>query len=95
MYTNDLIDVNPNPNVTIALHMFLCTFATNCSADRSFSVLKRVKSHLRSTVEANRLNVTSILQIECEKLCGINYDDIIDDFASKKGRRKMLWMNIL
>ncbi|XP_060836474.1 zinc finger MYM-type protein 1-like [Rhopalosiphum padi] len=88
LYTNDLIDIYPN--VTTALRMYLCTFATNCTAERSFSALKRVKSHLRSTLESDRLNATSILHIESEMLRSINYDDIIDDFASKKVRRKML-----
>jgi len=88
LYTNDLIDIYPN--VTTALRMYLCTFATNCTAERSFSALKRVKSHLRSTLESDRLNATSILHIESEMLRSINYDDIIDDFASKKVRHKML-----
>lgn len=59
LYTNDLIDIYPN--VTTALRMYLCTFATNCTAERSFSASKRVKSHLRSTLESDRLNATSIL----------------------------------
>ncbi|OCU00650.1 hypothetical protein XELAEV_18006429mg [Xenopus laevis] len=29
------------PNVYVALHIFLCTLATNCSAERSFSCLKK------------------------------------------------------
>jgi hypothetical protein len=87
-YTNDLIDIYSN--VTTALCMYLCTFATNSIAERSFSALKRVKSHLRSTLESERLNATSVLHIESEMLRSINYDDIIDDFASKKVRRKML-----
>ncbi|XP_025205923.1 zinc finger MYM-type protein 1-like [Melanaphis sacchari] len=88
LYTDELIDIYPN--VTTALRMYLCTFATNCTAERSFSALKRVKSHLRSTLESDRLNATSILHIESEMLRSINYDDIIDDFATKKVRRKML-----
>ncbi|KAE9522628.1 hypothetical protein AGLY_016991 [Aphis glycines] len=87
-YTNELIDIFPN--VTTALRMYLCTFATNSTAERSFSALKRVKSHLRSTLESDRLNATSILHIESEMLRSINYDDIIDDFAAKKVGRKML-----
>jgi len=71
--------------------MYLCTFATNCTAERSFSALKRVKSHLRSTLESDRLNATSMLHIESDDMLrSINYDDIIDDFASKKVRRKTL-----
>jgi hypothetical protein len=66
--------------------MYLCTFATNCTAKRSFSALKRVKSHLRSTMESDKLNASSI---ESEMLRSINYDDVIDDFTSKKVCHKM------
>jgi len=52
------------PNVATALLMYLCTFATNCTAERSFSVLKTVKLHLRSRMESDRLNATSILHME-------------------------------
>lgn len=31
----------------IALRMFLCTVVTNCSVERSFSALKRIKNYLR------------------------------------------------
>lgn len=70
--------------------MFLCTFASNCSAEYSFSTLKKVKSYFRSTMESDRLNVTSKLHIESDKLSGINYDNIIDDFALKEFRCKIL-----
>lgn len=63
LYTNDLIDVYPNVT-TAVLRMYLCTFATNCTGERSFTALKRVKSHLHSTMESERLNATSILLIE-------------------------------
>jgi len=43
-----------------------------------------------STLESDRLNATSILRIESEMIRSINYNDIIDDSASKKVRRKML-----
>ncbi|XP_008179576.1 uncharacterized protein LOC103308262 [Acyrthosiphon pisum] len=36
------------PYVDIALRMYLCCPTSNCSAERSFSALKRVKSYLRS-----------------------------------------------
>ena len=39
------------PNEGIALRMLLCTPGSNCSAERSFSALKRVNNYLRSTTE--------------------------------------------
>lgn len=34
------------PNIDIAFRMFICTPVTNCSSERSFSALKRVKNCL-------------------------------------------------
>lgn len=34
------------PNVDIALKIYLCTPASNCSADRSFSTLTRIENYL-------------------------------------------------
>jgi len=54
------------PYIDIALRMILCTPTTNCSAEQSFSTLKRVKSYLRSTMKEKRLNALADLNIESE-----------------------------
>lgn len=78
------------PNVDIALRMYLCTAISNCSAERSFSALKRVKSYLRSTLKEQKLNSLAILHIEADILNGegFEYNDLIDEFATTKSRRK-------
>ncbi|CAH0403834.1 unnamed protein product [Chilo suppressalis] len=81
---------NVYPNLDIALRMALCTPATNCSGERSFSCLKRVKNYLRSTLSQEKLNALALLCIESELMNKITYDDIIDDFANKKSRKKVL-----
>lgn len=45
---NNLAEVHPQVNCT----KFLLTPVTNCSAEWSFSTLKRPKSYLRSTMKA-------------------------------------------
>ena len=45
-------------NVETALRLFLSLMVTNCSGERSFSVLKRVKSYLRSTSQQCRNHVS-------------------------------------
>ncbi|XP_060845634.1 uncharacterized protein LOC132925241 [Rhopalosiphum padi] len=52
--------------------------------ERSFSVLKRVKSYLRSSMNDNRLNNLAILNIECEITKSISYNEVIEDFAAQK-----------
>ena len=44
------------PNVVTALQVFLCMALTNCSAERAFSCLKRIKNYLRSTISEYRLD---------------------------------------
>jgi hypothetical protein len=47
---------------------------TNCSGERSFSRLKRIKSDLRSTMSQERLSGLSILCIENDKLRLLDFD---------------------
>lgn len=75
------------PNVDIALRIFLSIQATNCSGERSFSTLKRVKTYLRASMGQDRLNALALLPIEAQLLQEIDYDDIIDIFARTKARK--------
>lgn len=78
------------PNVEIALRMFVAMAVTVCSAERSFSTLKRLKSYFRSTMEQDRLNSLAILTIENDLTTILDYDAIINNFAAQKARRKLL-----
>lgn len=75
------------PNVTIALKVFLCMAITNCSAERSFSYLKRIKNYLRSTLSEDKLDNFAILCIEADLVNSLDYEDVIDEFANLKSRR--------
>ncbi|KAL4090277.1 hypothetical protein QTP88_025149 [Uroleucon formosanum] len=77
------------PYVDIALRMFLCTPATNCSSERSFSTLRRLKTYLRSAMNNDRLNALAVLNIESELTSSINYDNIIKEFAKSQLRKKI------
>ena len=70
--------------------MALCIPATNCSSERSFSCLKQVKNYLRSTLSQEKLNALALLCMESELMNKISYDDIIDDSANRKSRKKDL-----
>lgn len=78
------------PNVEIALRIFLSMMVTNCSGERSFSKLKRIKNELRSTMLQERLNSLSLMSIECDMLKNIDFKEVIDDFANLKSRRVFL-----
>lgn len=78
------------PNVCIAFRIFLCLAVTNCSAERAFSYLKRIKNYLRSSLKNEKLNSLAILAIESELVQSIDFNDIINEFAHMKTRRKMM-----
>ena len=86
LHSRNLRDVYPN--VDIALRIFLSIPATNCSGERSFSTLKRVKSYLRASMGQDRLNALALLSIEAQLVQEIDYDDIVDAFARTKARKK-------
>ena len=76
------------PNIKIATRKFLCLMVTNCSGERSFSQLKRIKNELRTTMLQERLSNLSIMSIESDILHNIDFNDIIEDFAQQKSRKK-------
>ena len=76
------------PNVEIVLRMFLTIMPTNCSGERSFSQLKRIKNELRTTMLQERLSSLSLLCIECDVMRKLKYHDIVEEFALQKSRKK-------
>ncbi|GBN71107.1 hypothetical protein AVEN_228774-1 [Araneus ventricosus] len=62
---------------------------TTAEAERCFSTLKRVKTFLRSTMSKDRLSALALLSIEKRTINDIPKfnENVIDLFASKKGRR--------
>jgi hypothetical protein len=78
------------PYIEIATRMFLSIPASNCSAERSFSALKRIKNYLRSKLNKELLNAYAILHIKAELVKTIKFYEIIDKFASTKARKKCI-----
>ncbi|XP_050546739.1 zinc finger MYM-type protein 1-like [Daktulosphaira vitifoliae] len=70
------------PYIDIALRMLLCTPISNCSTERSFSTLKRIKSYLRSSTSEDRLNNLALLSIEAANLANILKFFSNDDFVA-------------
>jgi len=77
------------PYVEIALRIFLSTASTNCSAERSFSVLKRVKNYLRSTMNQDRCSALALLTIESDITRETDFEEMIILFSNLQSRRKL------
>ena len=63
--------------------------ATSCTAERSFSTLRRTKTYLRNSIGQSRLSSLALLTIEREftnKFVLQNIDSVIDSFGSQFGR---------
>ena len=76
------------PNVETIFRLFFCLMVTNCSGERSFSRLKRIKKW-PSFNNTTRAAVWSEYSLWVMRI--IDFDEIIDEFAVRKSRRKMFW----
>lgn len=77
------------PNTEIVLQMFLSTSAANCTAERSFSVMNRINDSSRCTMKEKRLNYMAVLNMNADITSSINIEDIVNDFAVKKSRKRL------
>jgi hypothetical protein len=75
-------------DVVTALLLFLTLPVTVASAERSFSKLRLIKNYLRSTMAQERLRNLSLLSIEANAAETMDTDQVIDEFANAKARRK-------
>lgn len=78
------------PNLCLILKYFLTICVSVASCERSFSKLKLIKNYLRSTMSEQRLNSLAILSIERQIASTIDFDEVIDKFASIKARKHKL-----
>ena len=76
------------PNLWIALRIACTLPVTVASAERSISKLKLIKSYLRSTMAQERLSGRALISVNHEVGQNISYNDVINDFASRKARKQ-------
>ena len=61
--------------------------STNCSGERSFGQIDRIKNVKQSTMIQDRLGVLALLCIERELLHETAFSSVIDEFATIKSRK--------
>ena len=84
-----------------ARHVFpqLCTLVTlyyvlpasSASAERSFSALRRLKTYLRNTMTATRLNSCAVAHTHKPKTLALNPTDILREFSMANDTRRELF----
>lgn len=62
---------------------------SSAACERSFSALKLIKTHLRTTMLDNRLSHLGLLSIESRRARALNMDDFIKVFASEHKNRRI------
>ena len=77
--------------VVLLMKLILVLPATNATSERSFSAMRRVKSHLRSTMGQERLNNLMVLHVHKEYTDKIVLKDIANEFISKCPRRQSVF----
>lgn len=76
------------PVITVLLRIYGTVPVSNASAERSFSVLKRLKTYLRSTMSQERLTGLALLAIHSDRL--VSTDKVIARYAEMADRRVLL-----
>jgi hypothetical protein len=77
----------PFPNLFTLLSIYLTVPISSSECERSFSVLKRLKTWLRSTMGQDRLSNLALIQINSDYLSKLDIGKIIDIFATKTNRK--------
>ena len=78
------------PNLIIATRIYSTLAVSVVSCERSFPKLKLTKTYLTSTMEQNLLTNLAILSIERQQIEILDFDGVINHFASTKSRKACL-----
>ena len=80
------------PTLLKAIQISLTISVSTAECERSFSALKRIKTHLRSTMTGRRLTDLSVLAIEKELTNKLSLDAVVTEFAAKDTNRRIVLM---
>lgn len=78
------------PNLRVAIQILLTIAVSIASCERSFSKLKLILSYLRTTMGQERFCDLALLSVERDETEKTDFNDLINEFASKKARKVQL-----
>ncbi|XP_045206232.1 uncharacterized protein LOC123558418 [Mercenaria mercenaria] len=73
------------PDIFICLVVFITMPVSTASAERQFSIMRRVKNYMRSTVSTERMS--GLAMLHSYRTIDIDIENIIIQFAGKKDRK--------
>jgi hypothetical protein len=76
------------PQVVTLIKLYLVCPASTATAERSFSQLRRLKTHLRTTMLQKRMNSLIILATYPELVDELCVKDLVNDFISRNDMRR-------
>ena len=82
------------PELSKAIKILAVIPATSCSAERSFSSLRRLKTYLHNTMGQERLSNLALIHIERDyvnKVMNEDMNKMIDTFGEGSGRNKFFF----
>ena len=88
LIANDMCSIYPS--LSTLYRIFLTLPINSAGAERSFSRLKLIKSYVRSTMDEERLSGLASIAIERQFTSEVDYNEVIENVARMKLRRKEL-----
>ena len=76
------------PDLATLLRIYLTLPSTSCEAERSFSVLRRLKNYTRMTISQNRLNHLCILSVYKNIVDTLDQSQLVDEFVMRNEQRQ-------
>ena len=83
-----MCDSDLYPNLHKLLKIFLTTPVTTCTAERSFSLLRLLKTHHRASMGQVRMNGLALLAVHQD--IRLSYDSVVKEYARKYDPRLRL-----
>lgn len=74
--------------VAILVRLFMTIPVSTASSERSFSALRRLKTYLRSSMTAQRLNHIALLHCHKERTDSLDLTDVAEEFSSSNETRR-------
>ena len=76
------------PNIHALLVIITTLPVTSCECERSISLLRHLKTSLRSTMGEDRLN--SLALLKCHREVDIDPEEVVEEFSHRHPRRMLL-----